>query len=257
MKSEEEEREETESLESILSDIRKLGAQPSEEEEEARREELRLAQLAEEKHEEEEEKGEEEEEEEGENGQVTYTMKDNVKGFLMLYGIMALLVNGMILFAWVKVENEGGGVDGNMVFYTVIGSNAFILLFLAFRWDWSTDEDDQDREPGFLDRLSFLYHCGRYSAGALSMGGTGILGMFATFHFSDQHLGGAALIGAISAIPLVLGWFCARRGLQVYGAGLAGFRELDYVKNHRRSRGEHSGGGGGCGGGCGGCGGGE
>ena len=170
MKSKEEEGEETESLESILSDIRKLGAQPSEEE--ARREELRLAQLAEEKHEEEEEKGEddEEEEEERENGQVTYTMKDNVQAFLMFYGIMALLVNGMILFAWAKADNEGGGANGNMIFYIVIGSNAFILLFLAFMFDWSTDEDDEDREPGFLDRLSFLYHCGRYSAGALLSG---------------------------------------------------------------------------------------
>ena len=246
MNSKEEEREETESLESILSDIRKLGVQtPKEEEQEVRQEKVA--------------KEEADPEEEGEDGQVTYTMKDNVKGFLMFYGIMALVVNGIILFAWAKAENEGGGANGNMVSYIVIGANALILLHLAFRWDWSTDEIDEDREPGILDRLSFLYHCGRYLAGVLTMGGTGILGMFATFHFSEQHLGGAALIGAMSVLPLVLGWFCARRGLQVYGAGLAGFRELDYVKNHRRSRGGHYGGGGdgGCGGGCGGCGGGE
>ena len=240
----------TDKLAAILGDLRELGAQPTEKEKSTRQEELRKKQLTE------KENGKAEEEQGEEEEKVTYTMKENVQAFLKLWGIIALVINGIILFAWEKAENEGGGANGNMIFYIVIGSNAFILLLVAYMCNWSTYEDDEDREPGFLDRLSFLYHCGRYSAGALSMGGTGILGLFLAIHFSSQNLGGAALVGTLSALPLILAWFCARRGLHVYGAGLADFRELDYVKHHRGSGGGHSGGGGGCGGGCGGCGGG-
>ena len=172
---------------------------------------------------------------------------------------MALVINGIILFAWSKAENEGGGANGNMIFYIVIGSHAFILLFLAFMFDWSTDEDDEDREPGFLDRLSFLYHCGRYSAGALLSGIAGITALWLAIEFAPERLWAGALVAGIAVPFILLAWFFSRRGLQVYGSGLAEFQKLDYVKNHRRSRGGHSGGGGegGGGGGSGGCGGGE